>query len=630
MSDEAGTDTEVEQSDEEAGDGQPRIGCLASMIPVTTPGCASLLTAVFLITTVITVWIVFWLDPDNIPWRHSYSLWRILGIVGLGILLPIIVYKTLRLWLEVPPKAFPELEYAWRAGIHALASNELSVDSVPLFLVTGSSGESQEKAIMSASGLRLSVEGVPQGAAPIHWYANSEAIYLFCSDASWTSALASLREELAQDAMALGINVESTSHGGSKIVAPVPASAEVGSAQLPRQAGSELRDTAEPSQLYGQSRNESVPSPPQPRPGNVRGTLDLNQFYEASKPVSPLSSPSAGSSRAEPSSLSGTMKLESRSASTVSATGSNKSQTLDLSGTWPGTYAPQHSNASKSNPDYAQWTLAPASDVDSNRKPILVSHQYSTACLQELQHLGQLVRHARQPVCPINGVLALIQIESIHSSPVELEELQKAIHGDMETIRRAFQIRVPVSALVVGLEKERGFRELVRRVGRDRALSQRFGKRFDVLAIPFKEELVALAMHICGVFEDWAYALFREEEALTRTGNTRLYELLSKVRCSWKTRLGELLAGGFGCERDKSAQDNALFMSGCYLAATGETPDRQAFVKGVIEKLAEEQELIEWTPEAVRASKFQGSAAKLGMLLTLGLLISLMLMYFFL
>ena len=324
------------------------------------------------------------------------------------------------------------------------------------------------------------------------------------------------------------------------------------------------------------------------------------------------------------------MKLDAPYPSSVTATGRNQSQTLDLSGTWPGTLAPEHSSAAKPSPDYAQWSLAPASDVDSNRKPILVSHQYSTACLQELRHLGQLVRHARQPVCPINGVLALIQIESIHSPPVELEELQKAIRGDMDMIRRAFQIRVPVSVLVVGLEKERGFRELVRRVGRERALSQRFGKRFDVLAVPFKEELVALAMHICGVFEDWAYALFREEEALTRTGNTRLYELLSKVRCSWKTRLGELLAGGFGCEREKSAQNDSLFMSGCYLAATGDTPDRQAFVKGVIEKLGEEQELIEWTADAVRASKMQGTAAKLGMLLTLGLLVSLALLYFFL
>lgn len=274
--------------------------------------------------------------------------------------------------------------------------------------------------------------------------------------------------------------------------------------------------------------------------------------------------------------------------------------------------------------------LAPASETDFKHKPVLLSHQYSSSCLQELQYLGQLIRQARQPLCPINGILALIQIESIHSTPVELEELQKALRGDMETIRQAFRLRVPVTALVVGLEKERGFRELVRRVGRDRALSQRFGKRFDVEALPTKEELMALAVHICGVFEDWAYALFREEQALMRPGNTRLYELLSKVRCNWKMRLSAILSGGFGCEPGRQAEQESLLMSGCYLAATGETPDRQAFVKGVIEKLNEEQELIEWAPEALQANQRQTQAASLGMILTLTLLISLVTMYFLL
>lgn len=601
MSDESGIDPEVEPQAEDGEAGEPKVGCLASLIPVTTPGCASLLTAIFLITTVITVWLAFWLDPDNIPWRHSYNLWRILAIVGIGATLPFVVYKTLKLWLEVSPKAFPELEYAWRAGMHALASNELPIDSVPLFLVTGTSGEAQEKAIMNASGLRFSVEGVPQGPAPIHWYANSEAIYLFCSDASWTSALASLREELAQEAMSAGLNLESQIGPSNFDVPTVPAASEASSVPMPVQANPER---------------------------SLKGTLELNHFFDASKHTPSLQPAPSSTSRTEPASIRGTLILGD----------SSPSLPPSLPPTQPITYqtlsapavAPPPPTSPNPTRDFRNFNLATVGEADSKRKPILVSHQYSTACLQELQHLGQLVRQARQPVCAINGILALIQIESIHSPPVELEELQKALRGDMEAIRSAFQMRVPVCALIVGLEKERGFRELVLRVGRERALSQRFGKRFDVQAIPTKEELNALAIHICGVFEDWAYALFREEESLIRTGNTRLYELLSKVRCGWKTRLGELLAGGFGCEPDKRSQENSLFMSGCYLAATGDTPDRQAFVKGVIVKLGEEQELIEWTQDALRSNRIQNIAASLGMFIAIGLLISLILMYLFL
>ncbi len=62
-------------------------------------------------------------------------------------------------------------------------------------------------------------------------------------------------------------------------------------------------------------------------------------------------------------------------------------------------------------------------------------------------------------------------------------------------------------------------------------------------------------------------------------------------------------------------------------AATGDTEDRQAFVKGVIEKLNDEQELIEWTSEALQSNYRQNIAANLGMIVTVGLLISLILMY---
>lgn len=588
MSDEKGSDA-PETAEEE------RLGCLARMIPVTTPGCATLLTAIFLITTVLTVWIIFWLDPNNVPWRHSFSVWRILGIIALVATIPWVVYKTISVWLEGTPNAYPELDYAWRAGLNALASNELSLDSVPIFLITGSSGEAQEKAIMAASGLRLSVEGVPQGPAPIHWYANSEAIYLFCSDASWTSALASLREEIALEAAASGLNAE-----------------------MPLITQSSL-DFAEAFARSAPAAPQD--EPPQPTGNNIRGTLELNDFVNPT-PSKPAPQAVAAPPSAPPpqNSFRGTLILGDGVGDAAAPVPSND----------PVPAAPRVLQQAPAMRQPTQPSALMSGEVNtlSNRKPVLVSHQYSTACLQELQYLGQLVRKSRQPLCPINGVLSLIQFESIHSTQVELEELQRAIRGDLETIRYAFQLRVPVSALVVGLEKERGFRELVSRVGRDRALSQRFGRRFDMQATPSRDQLTALATHLCGVFEDWSYTLFREEHALTRPGNTRLYELLSKVRCGWKGRLGEILSGGFGCDGSKREEETSALFSGCYFAATGDTPDRQAFVKGVIEKLGEEQELIEWTPEALNANRIHNVSANLGAIVTLVLLITLIAMYF--
>lgn len=604
MSD-ATVDKETPNPDEEGQ--EERLGCIARIIPVTTPGCATLLTVIFLLSTAITVWVVFWLDPSNVPWRQSYSWWRILGIIALVIAIPWVVHKTISLWLEGTSNAYPDLDYAWRAGMHALATNELSINSVPLFLITGSSGEAQEKAIMNASGLRLSVEGVPQGPAPMHWYANSEAIYLFCSDSSWTSALASLREEIAMEAAASGLSAESPSV---------------------MQSSMDLAEAIVRAQP--QQPQQPEPEPQRPQSQNIRGTLELNDFVNpthAKPPSQPA--PSNQPTKSSQSSFRGTLMLGDDTSQLVSSPSTSPTNVIPASATPSPSRVLQQAPATRQT---LQSSMPFTGEVNalSSKKPVLVSHQYSTSCLQELQYLGQLVCRARQPLCAINGVLSLIQFESIHSSQTELEELQRAIRGDLETIRYAFQVRVPVSALVVGLEKERGFRELISRVGKERARSQRFGRRFDMQAVPEKDQLVALATHLCGVFEDWCYTLFREEHALTRPGNTRLYELLSKVRCGWKGRLGEILSGGFGSDTTKRGEESSSLFSGCYFAATGDTPDRQAFVRGVVEKMGEEQELIEWTPEALGANKRQNISANLGVFVALGLLASLIVMYFFL
>lgn len=615
---------------EDQGAEGERLGCLARLIPVTTPGCATFLTVLFLLTTVITVWIIFWLDPNNIPWRHSYSWWRILGILALVVAIPFAVYKTIEIWLEGAPIAYPEVDQAWRAGMQALAANELSIDSIPIFLITGSSGEAQEKAIMTASGLRLSVEGVPQGPAPIHWYANSEAIYLFCTDASWTSALASLREELATEAAATGLSIEAPMASPNNFeTANAPPRGEPSTMQSPGMQSPGMQaptwePTPEPTRLPSQSIR--------PESSNIRGTLELNDFVNPTQPRSNAPVPSAPPPSG-PGSFRGTLMLgEAGMPVPPASPASNAPIPTTAQTRSPAPTRPQDRSAASrpTNPMRSNMTISGGVDTLSTQKPVLVSHQYSTACLQELQYLGHLLRRARQPLCAINGVLSLIQLESIHSSQTELEELQRAIRGDLDTIRYAFQLKVPVSALVVGLEKERGFRELISRVGRERAMSQRFGRRFDIQAIPSRDQMVALATHLCGVFEDWAYTLFREEHALTRPGNTRLYELLSKVRCGWKGRLGEILSGGFGCDETKRDENASALFSGCYFAATGDTLDRQAFVKGVIEKMGEEQELIEWTNDALAANKRESLVANLGAIVAVGLLVSLALMYFFL
>jgi hypothetical protein len=216
----------------------------------------------------------------------------------------------------------------------------------------------------------------------------------------------------------------------------------------------------------------------------------------------------------------------------------------------------------------------------------------------------------RQPVCPLNGVLVLLPFDLLQASRADIEEVERALAGDLTTAKRELQLRCPVTALVVAMEQERGFCELIRRIGRDHAARQRFGQRFDLRRQASVEELRRFSSYACGVFEDWVYTLFRDDKVLSHPGNPALYNLLCKVRRSFQARLSDVLSKGFGF--DPLVDHEPLLFSGCYFAATGSQPERQAFVSGVLSKLREEQEELEWTDAAWQANSRRGWIALIG------------------
>ena len=153
---------------------------------LSVPAKAAIVVTLALIVVVLTAWIGFLADPQSVPWRHSMTLGRIIAVICLLALIPLVVYRGLKLWLEGDISRFPDLDFAWRAGMTALERNGIDVTGVPIFLVLGSSGERQERALFDAAGLGLRVRAIPEGPAPLHWYASPEAIYLCCTEASWS------------------------------------------------------------------------------------------------------------------------------------------------------------------------------------------------------------------------------------------------------------------------------------------------------------------------------------------------------------------------------------------------------------------------------------------------------------
>ncbi len=497
-------------------------------------GRASCLSFIFLAIAALTIWIIILRSSRDIPWTWG---WFAL-IAVLVLVIPFVVFRAITLWMMGERSRFPDIDYAWRVGVAALEEHGMSLNSAPIFVILGAAGERQRQNLMNAAGYKFRVEGVPNGPAPLHWYANPDVIFVVLNDVCWLSQA----------------NV--MARRGRRDQPKADASEEPG-------AEFDFRGTIAPQALTQVSEQSEG------KGGTESGTPDGPSVE------------SSGGSAFGAAQLRGTMAPPSVAANAVG-----------------------HSTA------------------PSPPKTGRLSSEKSTQLLARLQAVCSLIRRGRYPICPINGMLVLLPFEVLSGPRGVVHEVERAIAADLAASQRELRLRCPITAIVTGMEQESGFRELMRRVGRQRCDQQRFGQRYDLRREATVGELEKFAAHVCGTFEDWVYVLFGEKDALSRPGNALLYALLCKVRRSVQTRLGKVLAGGFGYNPGKD-EDSRLFFSGCYFAATGAKADRQAFVRGLLDKLRGEQEEIEWTEDALYADYRRRSLTRVGWVVSLILILAL-------
>jgi hypothetical protein len=153
------------------------------------PGRAAWVLFLFLIVLVLVVWTLYFLNPVHVPWRHAMSWQRMAAVLALVFATPLTLYWALRYWLIRYQSRFPDIDRAWDAGIRALRNHGISLATTPVFVILGSPSPEIEESLMDAAGREFPVRGVPEGPAPLHWYANDEAIYLVCSETGWISRL---------------------------------------------------------------------------------------------------------------------------------------------------------------------------------------------------------------------------------------------------------------------------------------------------------------------------------------------------------------------------------------------------------------------------------------------------------
>lgn len=515
---------------------------------ISVPMRIAMLVFLFLFVMLVSFCLSFWLSGSRAQWSDYLLNWTAgPTVLVLMILIPVVSYYVVKIWLEEDTSAYPDIDKAWRQGIEALDKHGISIATTPLFLVIGNADDRRAENLMKASGFGFNVSNPAEGPAALHWFANPESIFVFCTQ---TSSLSKLADRYKNNIVGgRGGRVSSISNappitGGQTIVA--------GDID-----GGLIGERPAIDQTMGEEDDQKFMDAPA-QMGGIGATM---QFGGGGGPGQ-------------------TMVFEAGAAAAPIASAVNQS----------------------------------ASEL--------------TDQMERLEYVCGLITKARQPVCPLNGILALLPFDMIEDAS---DPIQRAVHSDLETIRNKTRLRCSVTALVTEMESEPGFMELIRRVGTKRAKEQRFGKGYNPWNPRLAEQLEAVSQHATGAFEDWTYLLFREKDGLRRPGNPKLFELLCKVRGKFSECLGNVLANSFGYQPDKDprAAGNSLLFCGCYFAATGDSEDRQAFVRSVVYRMMEQEGELDWNEDALadnQNAEFAASVATLiggvGFIFILGLVVN--------
>lgn len=656
----------------ESKNAEPKKPFLRRLLPQSTAGWTACFTAVALFITVMVVWFVRRYQPDSVAPPHAISLGRMISEVILVVVIPICVYWGVRRWNQVIDGEFPDIDKAWSAGISALQAQGISTSKLPIFLILGSSSRNLESELTHALNTRLKVAGIPDESGIAHalqWYVSDDAIYLFCPGASSLSKVLQTWRPASP-----GTNNLPRSQNRSYSPSPSKAAAETvpqtaspkptekppesgkpkASSLLASQESSTTEQAASPaaSSLRPQpaGASQSAPSylgtiqmPGVESPANASSKLSSAGSLPAADTATPSlpSWPNVGPAAAEPQATSPIPSTANPAragqptgfAGTVNFAQASEGQSVSpLIGASPATEATSdsgnpappanHLGFSTSNRRSAdQRKSRPSQETTrapfKQRQIALPADLDATDELPRLRYLCHLLQRTRRPRCGVNGVVTLVPFDIAAVGPMQLSALSQSARGDLETIQQALGIRIPVTALLVGLEQDRGFIELARRL-QPELLERRLGGRFDLRNCPTPKELNSHSDQLCDAFESWVYRLFARDEALAEhRGNRKLYELISRIRYELKPRLRIFLGQAFGCEaRDETLpieDENSFFFSGCYFAATAATTGRPAFVKGVLQdKLIDEQSQVEWTVTALRKQRLISFFANLG------------------
>ncbi|MEO2017611.1 MAG: type VI secretion protein IcmF/TssM N-terminal domain-containing protein [Fuerstiella sp.] len=234
------------------------------------------------------------------------------------------------------------------------------------------------------------------------------------------------------------------------------------------------------------------------------------------------------------------------------------------------------------NKGYGKKRLTPLSDMES------------MLGIRRMEFVCHLIKEARRPYCPINGLLQAVPFSWAEEMDYA-RTLVSAIRDDVVAIHEQLHLQFPVVVIVTELDDVSGMREFILRTERLQPglRLSRAGTSFASGADVSDTNAAWVIDRSMQWFRGWVYSAFSSD--LDNRDNQKLFNML----CGINQRRDALVS----LLRDSlyKVVTPRLRLHGCYFCATGHAAMEQGFIRGVLDKLTDAQGEVAWTPKSTQS-----------------------------
>lgn len=222
-----------------------------------------------------------------------------------------------------------------------------------------------------------------------------------------------------------------------------------------------------------------------------------------------------------------------------------------------------------------------------------VSEMESEIGVRRMEFVCQLISQAREPYCPINGMLQAVPLSWAEETDYA-RKLAPALRDDLIAVHSRLQLQFPVVLAITELDAVTGMREFILRAERMQPglRMSRAGTSFAAGADVSEANAEWAVDRSIQWFRGWVYSAFSYD--LDSRDNQKLFHMLCEIdqrRSGLVTLLRDSLY--------KVVQPRPR-LHGCYLCATGPASTEQGFVRGILDKMGQSQGDVAWTPQLRR------------------------------